>query len=134
MPLTVCDDHCHAATFTVTLPNHGVARSGPVPPSAPPPPHLLEQAKVKDKAKDSVKLESNTGTNDESDERGTSSFGAVKHADKGGAVEDEGQESDGGKGGAVKGEGKGGAVKDEGKQPDGCTGGASKAHVKINLE
>ena len=66
---------------------------------------------AKGKAKGSVKLESDTGTNDESDGRGTSSFGAVRHADKGGAVEDDGQESVGGKGGVVKGKGKGGAVK-----------------------
>ena len=66
--------------------------------------------------------------------RGTSRCGAVKHEDKGGAVEDEDQESDGGKAGAMRGEGNGGAVKDEGKQPDGCTGGASKANVEVNVE
>ena len=78
--------------------------------------------------------ESNTGTNDQSDERGTSSCDAVQQEDKGGAGENEGQESDGGKAGAAKGEGNGGAVKDEGMLLNGCTEGASKANLKVNSE
>ena len=96
---------------SVRLPNHGVAHLTPVPPCTPPPPHLLEQTKIKGKAKSSVKLESDTGTNDESDERGTISDGAMRQADRGCSVEDEGQEPVGGKCGVVKGEGKGGTVK-----------------------
>ena len=69
----------------------------------------MEQANVKDTSKDSV-------NNDESDARGTISFGAVRHVDEGGAVEDDGQEPRGGKGGVVKGESKGGTVNDEGKE------------------
>ena len=72
--------------FTIHLPNQGVAKLTPVPPSFPPPPHLLARPKATAKA-------SGCGGSDEGD---ASNFGAKRGAGgeegKGAAVKDTSKE------------------------------------------